>query len=81
MWFVTLSSKNYAIWLIFECARGKTARKSWDLLHRSCCVAPGISILLKYPRMELPLPWIYFAAHIWEAKCFESDAGVNRNHL
>ena len=25
-WFLTLSSKNYAIWFIFECARAKTTR-------------------------------------------------------
>ena len=35
-WIISL--KNYAIWLIFECARAKMARKLWDLLHRSCWV-------------------------------------------
>ena len=38
-WFLTLSSKYYAIWLIFECTTAKMARKSWDLLHNSCWVS------------------------------------------
>ncbi len=53
--FLTLSSKNYAIWLIFECARAKTARKSWDLLHRSCWVTPQMATWHTSPRMEVPL--------------------------
>ena len=40
---------------MFECARAKMARKSWYLLHRSCWVGPGISILRTSPRMEVPL--------------------------
>ena len=51
--FLTLSSKNYAFWLIFECARAKTARKSWDLLQRSCWVTLKISTLRTSPRMEV----------------------------
>ena len=52
MWFLTLSSKNYAIWLIFECARAKRARKSWDLLHRSCWVTLEIHSLRTSPRIK-----------------------------
>ena len=43
--------------MIFECA--KTTRKSWDLLHRSCWVAPEISTLRTSPRMEVPLVVYY----------------------
>ena len=57
--FLTLSSKNYAIWLSFECARAKTAGKSSDLLHRSCWVALEIHTLRTSPRMEVPLGTIY----------------------
>jgi hypothetical protein len=39
-----ISCKKYTIWLIFECARAKTARKSWDLLHRIYWVIPEIYI-------------------------------------
>ena len=35
--------------------RAKKARKSWDLLHRSCWVGPRISTLRTSPRMEVPL--------------------------
>ena len=59
-WFLTLSSKNYAIWLIFECARAKPARKSWDLLHRSCWVTLEIHTLRTSPRMEVPTLPSYF---------------------
>ena len=59
--FLTLSSKNYAIWLIFECARAKTARKSWDLLHRSCWVALEIHTLRTSPRMEVPLDYSWLS--------------------
>ena len=52
-WFLTLSSQNSAIWLIFECARAKTARKPWDLLHRSCWVTPQIHTWRTSPRMEV----------------------------
>ena len=41
--------------MIFECARAKTARKSWDLLHRSCWVTFEISTLRTSPRMKVPL--------------------------
>ena len=41
--------------MIFECARAKMARKSWDLLHRSCWVTLEISTLRTSPRMEIPL--------------------------
>ena len=58
-WFLTLSSKNDAIWLIFECARSKTARKSWDLPFRCCWVALEISTLRTSPRMEVPLDRTY----------------------
>ena len=53
--FLTLSFKNYAIWLIFECARAKMARKSWDLLHRSCWVALEIHTWRTSLWMEIPL--------------------------
>ena len=52
-WFLTLSFKNYAIWLIFECARAKMARIYY--LHRSCWVTLEISALRTSPRMEIPL--------------------------
>ena len=51
-WFLTLSSKNYDIWLIFECAWAKTAWKSWDLLHRTYWITPQIYIWRTSPRME-----------------------------
>ena len=35
---------TYATWLIFDCARAKTARKSWDLLHMIYWVTPEIYI-------------------------------------
>ena len=41
--------------MIFECARAKTAGKSWNSLHRSCWVGPEISTLRTSPRMEVPL--------------------------
>ena len=47
--------KKYAIWLILECAWAKMARKSWDLLHRSCWAALEIHTLRTSPRMEVPL--------------------------
>ena len=63
-WFLTLSFKNYAIWLIFECARAKTAQKSWDLPFRSCWVAPEISTLHTSTRMEVPLPLPNLNSHV-----------------
>ena len=47
--------QNYAIWLIFECARAKTFRKSWDLIHKSYWVTPQIYTLRTSPRMEITL--------------------------
>ena len=68
-WFLKLLSKNYAIWLILECARAKTARKSWDLLHRSCWLTPQMATLhtsLRFHRLQecqdiqnLVLNWLY----------------------
>jgi hypothetical protein len=55
-----ISSKNYAIWLISECARAKTPRKSWYLLHRTYWVTPEISLLRTSPRMEVPLDLGFF---------------------
>ena len=50
--------------LIFECACAKTARKSWDLLNRSCWVTLQIHTWRTSPRMEVPLlcTWIFTEA-------------------
>ena len=61
--FLTLSFKNYAIWLSFACARAKTARKSRDLLHRSCWVTLEIYTWHTSPRMEVPLDLTYIIVY------------------
>ena len=49
-WFLTLSSKNYAIWLIFECARAKMAR----IYYIGAAELP-----LRFPRCAPLLRWRY----------------------
>ena len=46
--------------MIIECARAKTARKSWDLLLRSCWVTLEISTWRISPRMAI---WRYLHSH------------------
>ena len=59
--FLTLSSINYAIWLIFEWARAKTARKSWYLLQRTYWVTLDI---LHLAHLELGIwNWGWYLLH------------------
>ena len=76
-----ISSKNYAIWLIFECARGKMARKSLYLLNRSCWVTLEISTLRTSPRMEVPLGWTNHQTWFFpQSFKLTFNLGQNRSH-
>ena len=52
----------HALWSIFEWARAKMPRKSWDLLYRSCWVGPEILTLRSSPAQldGAPLLTFYF---------------------
>ena len=49
----------------------KLARKSWDLLHRSCWVSLEISILRTSPRMEVPLVPSHYCCDAFSFDCVE----------